>query len=203
MKQVVQIQRSGALHLEEVPPPVQRAVGVVIQTAYSLISAGTERAKVEVARKNLLGKALARPDQVRQVLESVRQVGLAATWQKVSNRLDALSPLGYSSAGIVAIADGGPDAMQPGDRVACAGAGYANHAGVVFVPRNLCVIVPSKVGLDEAACTTVGAIALQGVRRSEPTLGESVGVIGLGLVGMPILRSKTRRAGSALTGWTP
>jgi polar amino acid transport system substrate-binding protein len=157
---------------------------VVVRTAFSVISAGTERAKVEVAKKSLLGKALARPDQLRQVLDSVRQVGLAVTWQKVSSRLDALSPLGYSSAGVVAIGDRGPDVMQPGDRVACAGVGYANHAEVVFVPRNLCVSVPSTVGLEEAACTTVGAIALQGVRQAEPSLGESVGVIGLGLVGL-------------------
>src|SRR5579859_1278734 len=184
MKQVVQAQRDGQLRLAEVPAPALRPGGVLVQTAYSLISAGTERAKVEVAKKSLLGKALARPDQVRQVIETARQTGVAATSQKVSSRLDALSPLGYSSAGVVVAVGAQAEGFAVGDRVACAGGGFANHAEIVYVPRNLCAHVPGGVGLDEAAFATVGAIALQGLRQAAPTLGETVGVIGLGLLGL-------------------
>jgi len=168
----------------EVPSPMLRPDGLLVATAYSLISAGTERAKVEVARKNLVGKALARPDQVRQVMQTARQIGLQATYQKVSSKLDALSALGYSSAGVVISVGEHVDGFSPGDRVACAGGGYANHAEVVYVPRNLCAVVSDDVGLDEAAYATVGAIALQGVRQASPMLGETIGVIGLGLLGL-------------------
>lgn len=184
MKLVIQQQRTGRLSVTEAPSPSLRPEGVLIQTAYSLISAGTERAKVEVAKKNLLGKALARPDQVRQVLETVRQLGPAATLQKVNSKLDALSPLGYSSAGVVVVAGAQTDGFAPGDWVACAGGGYANHAEFAYVPHTLCARVPEGVGLDEAAFATLGAIALQGVRQAAPNLGETVGVIGLGLLGL-------------------
>lgn len=184
VKQVTQTQRGGTLATKEVPTPLLQAHGVVVQTAFSLISAGTERSKVEVAKKSLLGKALARPDQVRLALDMVRQAGLAATYHKVSARLSALSPLGYSSAGVVVYAGAHAGDLRPGDRVACAGAGYANHSEYVYVPRNLCARVPPEVSLDDAAYATVGAIALQGVRQAAVTLGEAVGVIGLGLLGL-------------------
>lgn len=184
VKQVTQTQRGGALATRDVPPPLLQAHGVVVETAFSLISAGTERSKVEVAKKSLLGKALARPDQVRLALDMVRQAGVAATYQKVSARLSSLSPLGYSSAGIVVYAGANAGDLRPGDRVACAGAGYANHSEYVYVPRNLCARVPSGVSLDHAAYATVGAIALQGVRQAGANLGEAVGVIGLGLLGL-------------------
>ncbi|MCB8943131.1 MAG: bi-domain-containing oxidoreductase [Ardenticatenaceae bacterium] len=184
MKQIVQQQKNGRLEVTDVPAPSLRPEGVLVQTAFSLISAGTERAKVEVAKKSLIGKAMSRPDQVRQVLQTYQQLGFQATYQKVMNRLEALDPIGYSSAGIVlAVGDDVTD-IQPGDHVACAGGGYATHTEIAYVPRNLCIRLPAGVGLDEAAYGTLGAIALQGIRQAAPTLGETIGVIGLGLLGL-------------------
>ncbi len=184
MKQVTQIQRSGQLKVVDVPPPGLHPEGLLVRTAFSVISAGTERAKVEVAKKTLLGKAWARPDQVRQVIATARQLGLAATYQKVISKLDALSPLGYSSAGVVLAVGSRVTGLTVGDRVGCAGANYANHAEVAYIPHNLCARVPDGVSLEEAAFATIGAIALQGVRQASPTLGETAGVIGLGLLGL-------------------
>lgn len=184
MRQIVQNYGTGELRLEEVPVPLCRPGGILVRTAYSLVSAGTERMKVDQARMNLLAKARARPDKVRQVLQSVRQVGVLETYQKVRERLDALTPLGYSMAGTVVEAGRGVDEFSVGDRVACAGERIACHAEFVYVPRNLCVPVPPTVDLKDAAFTTVGAIALQGVRQAGVTLGESVLVVGLGLVGL-------------------
>lgn len=183
MRQVAQKQADGRLQVVEVPRPVVRPGGVLVRTVYSLISAGTERSAVEVARKSLLGKAKARPDRVRQVLDSARQQGVGETYRKVRGRLDQLSPLGYSSAGVVV--EVGPDAgaFAVGDRVACAGAGYAAHADFNFVPRNLCAPA-GPVPLEAAAFGTVGAIALQGVRQADVRVGEWVAVVGLGLVGL-------------------
>ena len=162
MKQIVQQQRNGRLELLDVPAPVLQPGGVLVRTAFSLISAGTERSKVAVAQKSLLGKALARPDQVRQVLNAYRQLGLEATYQKVADRLEALEPLGYSSAGVVVAVGDKVSGLRPGDRLACAGGGYASHAEVIYVPQNLCAPVPEGVGLDAAAFGTLGAVALQG-----------------------------------------
>lgn len=202
MKQVTQTQRHGRVHVEEVPAPAPRSGGVLVRTAYSLISAGTERAKVELARKSLLGKARARPEQARQVLQTLQQQGPLATYQKVMNRLEQLQPLGYSCSGIVLSVGADVGEFQIGDRVACAGAGYANHAEVNFVPQNLCVMVPKGVTLDAAAFSTVGAIALQGVRQAEARLGETVIVIGLGLVGLLTLQL-LRAAGCTVIGMDP
>ncbi len=184
MKQVTQVQRSGELRVSDIPPPLLQPGGVLVQTEFSLVSAGTERAKVQTAQLSLLGKARARPDQVRQVLENAHQQGVAATYRKVLNRLEALEPLGYSCAGQVIAVGAEAREFQIGARVACAGGGYANHAEVNFIPSNLCVHVPDNVTLDAAAFTTVGAIALQGVRQAEVRIGEAVVVVGLGLVGL-------------------
>ncbi|MCZ6623213.1 MAG: oxidoreductase, partial [Deltaproteobacteria bacterium] len=134
---------------------------------FSLISSGTETMKVREAAKNLLGKARARPEQVQQVIESVHQVGLMATYQKVMNRLDRLTPLGYSSAGVVWEVGEGSNELTIGDRVACAGAEYAHHAVFIFVPKSLCVAIPHGITSQEAAFTTVGAVALQGMRQGD------------------------------------
>jgi len=190
MRQVTQKQGEGKIRVVEVPPPALRPGGVLVRTAFSLISAGTERAKLELAQRSLAGKAMARPEQARQVWEAVWRQGPLATWRKVSNRLEALEPLGYSCSGVVLARGEGAEDLQPGDRVACAGAGYANHAEIVFVPRNLCVKVPGAEGgmpgvsLEEAAFATVGAIAMQGVRQAEARVGELIGVVGLGLIGL-------------------
>lgn len=184
MKQIVQSYSDGQLRVEEVPAPVCRAGGVLVRVRYSLVSAGTERMKVTQARMNLVQKARARPDKVRQVVDSVRQVGVTETWNKVRERLDALTPLGYSVAGEVVEVGAGVDDYHVGDRVACAGEGIACHAEYVFVPRNLCAPVPAGVDLRDACCATVGAIAMNGVRQAGVTLGDSVLVVGLGLVGL-------------------
>lgn len=184
MKQVVQNYRTGELLVETVPAPICKPGGVLVRVAYSLVSAGTERMKVEQARMNLVQMARSRPDKVRQTLQSVRQVGLRETVHKVQERLDALTPLGYSLAGTVQEVGDDVDEFSVGDRVACAGEGIACHAEFVSVPRNLCVAVPTEVELRDAAFTTVGAIAINGVRQAGVTIGENVLVIGLGLVGL-------------------
>jgi len=157
---------------------------LLVRNSYSLISAGTERSKIELARSNLLDKARQRPDQVRQVLNNLRQEGLIPTYQKVMTRLDTPITLGYCSAGVAIEVGERAQEFKIGDRVACAGEGYACHAEVVSVPKNLCVKVPDTVSLDHAAFAPLGAIALQGVRQAHATVGENVAVIGLGLVGL-------------------
>ncbi len=184
MKQIVQNYNSGQLRLEEVPVPICKSGTVLVQTIYSLVSVGTERMKVSQARMSLVQKAKARPDKVKQVVESVRQVGLIDTYQKVRERLDALTPLGYSLAGRVVEVGSGIDEFEVGDVAVCAGEGIACHAEFVCVPRNLCVRAPAGIDLKDAAFTTVGAIAMNGVRQAGVALGESVLVIGLGLVGL-------------------
>lgn len=184
MKQIVQNYRTGKLSLEEVPVPICKPKGVLVRTAYSLVSTGTERMKVTQARMNLVQKAKARPDKVRQVIQTAKQVGIVETINKVKERLDALTPLGYSLAGTVCEVGAGIDEFEVGDLVACAGEGIACHAEYVFVPRNLCVPVPPHVEPKDAAFATVGAIALNGVRQGGVSLGDTVVVIGLGLVGL-------------------
>ena len=172
----------------ELPAPSLRPGGVLVAVAASLVSVGTEKLVINLAQASLLGKARQRPDQVRQVINKVQQEGLLTTYQRVMNRLDTLSPLGYSCAGtIIAVGDGVSD-LHVGDRVACAGGGYANHAEIVYVPRNLVAPLPAipdySVDFEEAAFTTLGAVALQGIRQAAPSLGETVSVIGLGLLGL-------------------
>lgn len=183
MKQVIQEMDSGAVRLVEVPAPVLRPGGVLIRTLHSVISVGTERSTVELGRKSLLGKAMARPDQVRTVLDTVSREGVASAYQKVKSRLSDLTPMGYSAAGVVEGVGAGVTELEVGDLVACAGAGYASHAERLWVPRNLVARVPAGVESEAAAFATLGAIALQGVRQAEPRLGERVVVIGLGLLG--------------------
>jgi polar amino acid transport system substrate-binding protein len=176
--------KSGEVSTHDVPAPEVRAGGILVRTAFSAISAGTEKVTVASGRKSLLGKAMARPDLVKQVLQYAQSNGIAAAYQKVQARLDTLSTLGYSCSGHVLEAGANVTEFQPGDRVACAGVGYANHCEVNFVPCNLAVRVPDNVGLEAAALTTIGAIAMQGVRQADVTVGETVAVIGAGLVGV-------------------
>ncbi len=184
MKQVFQDARTAEITVAEVPAPKLLAGCVVVRTAASVVSAGTERASSEFASKNLLQKARMRPDLVREVLSKISRDGLVATVSAVRNRLDQPSALGYSSAGtIVAVGEGVTD-INPGDRVACAGAGHAVHAEFACVPRLLVARIPSEtVSFDEAAFTTLGAVALHGVRNADVKLGDIVAVIGLGLLG--------------------
>jgi predicted dehydrogenase/threonine dehydrogenase-like Zn-dependent dehydrogenase len=184
VKQVLQYRRSGATRVVDVPAPLAPSAGVLVQNHFSLISPGTERMLVGASGANLLNTALHRKDLVKQVVDKATRDGIAATVEAVRSRLDTAIPLGYSCAGLVL--DVGPaarDAFETGQRVACAGAGQANHAEIVAVPRNLAVRVPDGVSLEDAAFVTVGAVALQGVRVAEARLGEACVVIGLGLVG--------------------
>ena len=183
MKQVVQNFRTGELRVDELPPPALKQNGVLVQTAYSLISAGTERSIVETAQSSLVGKARSRPDLVRQVLDTLKREGFRATVEKVQSRLNQIKALGYSASGtVIAVGENVRD-LKVGDRVACAGAGYASHAEVIFVPQNLCCRLPEGASMEAACYATVGAIALQGIRQAEVQLGEAVAVIGLGLLG--------------------
>jgi len=188
MKQVARQPRDGRISVAEVPLPTVRRGWVLVENRCSLISAGTERSKVELDAKGLIGKAKSRPDLVRKVVEKARAEGVRVAVGVARERLAALTPLGYSSAGVVLELGPGVEGLAPGERVACGGAGWANHAEVVSVPRNLIARVPDSVPLESAAYATVGAIALHGVRRSEAAVGERVGVIGLGLVGQLAIR---------------
>ncbi len=188
MRQVTQRPRDGRIETIEVPEPSARPEWVVVDNRYSLISAGTERTKLDFGRKTLLGKARARPDLARKVVDRARVEGVRSALALSRDRLDRLAPLGYSSAGIVRTVGAGVESLAPGDAVACAGAGWANHAEVVAIPKNLVARVPKGVSLDDAAYATVGAIALHAVRQSDARVGESVGVVGLGLVGQIAVR---------------
>jgi predicted dehydrogenase/D-arabinose 1-dehydrogenase-like Zn-dependent alcohol dehydrogenase len=188
VKQVLQYPHKSGLTLADCPTPGCKPQGVVVNNRYSLISAGTERAIMDMASQNLIGKARSRPDLVRQVLGKIRSEGLFATIDKVRARLETPIPLGYSCAGIVAQVGEGVHDLSVGDRAACAGFGYASHAEQVFVPQNLTVTIPTNVSFEEGAFTTLGAIALWGVRQSKAALGETVVVIGLGLLGQLTLQ---------------
>ena len=183
MKQVVQNYRTGELKVDELPPPALKPGGVLVRTSYSLISSGTERTAVETAQSSLVGKARSRPDLVRQVLDSFKREGLGSTYEKVKAKLSQSKALGYSAAGVVTEVGHDATEFRVGDRVACAGGGYASHAEFIFVPRNLCCKIPEEVTEEAASYSTVGAIAMQGIRQANPSLGECVAVIGLGLVG--------------------
>ncbi|HVG30788.1 MAG TPA: bi-domain-containing oxidoreductase [Pyrinomonadaceae bacterium] len=183
MKQLLQQLKNGEGVVADVPAPSARRGRVVVRTAASLVSAGTERAIVELGRKSLLGKVRERPEAVRKVLGKVRDEGLASAVAAVRDKLGEMSALGYSASGVVVEVGEDVTEFGVGDRVACAGAGYASHAEVLSVPKNLCVRLPEGADFEAGAFGTVGAIALQGVRLAEPTLGESVVVIGLGLIG--------------------
>ena len=183
MRQVAQRHRDGAISVIDVPAPTLRPGWLLVANRYSLISAGTERTKIVTGQKNLAQKARARPDLVRKTIEKARVEGISTAVGVARDRLAALAPMGYSSAGVALEVGAGVDGLAPGDRVACGGGGWANHAEIVTVPRALTIPVPEGVALDDAAYATVGAVALHGVRRCEPGIGEWVGVIGLGLVG--------------------
>jgi len=184
MRALLTDRKSGEVSIFEVPAPELRPGGVLVRTHYSAISAGTERATLELSSKSLLAKIKARPDLVKQVVEYARQNGVKAAYEKVHAKLDTLTTLGYSCAGeVISVAEGVHE-FRVGDRVACGGGTYANHAEINFVPRNLAVHVPPHVPLAAASLTTIGAIALQGFRQADVRIGETVAVIGAGLVGV-------------------
>ncbi|HEU4931252.1 MAG TPA: bi-domain-containing oxidoreductase [Pyrinomonadaceae bacterium] len=179
----MQNRKTGRPFVGEVPVPALTRGRVLVRTVASLISAGTERAAVELVSKGLVKEARQRPDLVKAVVAKVKNEGLLNTFASVRDKMAASQSLGYSAAGVVAAVAEDVTEFQVGDRVACAGVGFASHAEVLSVPKNLCVRLPENVSFESGAYGTLGAIALQGVRLAEPTLGESIVVIGLGLVG--------------------
>ena len=201
MKQILQSFKTGEMWLAEVPAPLCKGRGAVVRTCASFVSAGTERMLAEFAKKGLVGKALQMPDQVKKVIRKMKTEGVFATLEKVQAKLDQPIPLGYSSAGVVVEA-GRDSGFNVGDRVACGGAGFANHAEFDYVPRNLMVKIPDGVSFEDASCATVGSIALQGVRQCEVNLGESVAVIGLGLMGILAVQM-LKASGCRVVGFDP
>jgi predicted dehydrogenase/threonine dehydrogenase-like Zn-dependent dehydrogenase len=188
MKQVAQNYKSGELAVLDVPPPACTPGGVLVRSLFSLISTGTEMMKVGESKMSLLGKARARPDQLKKVLATAQQQGPLNAYRKAMNRLDSYTPLGYSLAGVVTEVGTGAEEFHVGQLVACAGNEFALHAEVNWVPVNLCVPVPDGVPAHLAAFATVGSIALQGVRQGRPQLGDTALVIGLGLVGQLVVQ---------------
>lgn len=188
MKQVTLNYKTNELRLLEVPPPVAQPNQLLVRTAFSAVSLGTEGMKVTRASKGLIAMARERPDQVQQLLRTVRREGIGAAYRKAMNKLDVPNPLGYSVSGVVEAVGAGVTEFRVGDRVACAGEGIAAHAEFVCVPKNLCARVPDGVPLHQAAFATIGAIAMQGVRQLAPAVGETVCVVGLGLVGQITLQ---------------
>ncbi|NEA54102.1 Gfo/Idh/MocA family oxidoreductase [Streptomyces sp. SID13666] len=191
MKQVVQNYKSGELALLDVPVPGCKPGGVLVRSAYSLISTGTELMKVSEAGLSMVGKARSRPDQVAKVMQSVATNGVPATYRKVMGKLDSYTPLGYSLCGVVEEVGTGIDDVKVGDLVACAGNEHALHAELNWVPKNLYARVPDGLSPRHAAFGTVGSIAMQGVRRGEPQLGDVALVIGLGLIGQLVVQLLT------------
>ena len=184
MKQLLQNMKNGKAIVEEVPVPIPREGFALVKVAASLVSAGTERMVVEFAEKNLVGKARSRPDLVKQVMDKARREGVVPTIQTAFNRLDQPMALGYSSAGTILALGKNMQGFKVGQRVACAGGGFAVHAEYNVVPRNLLTLLPKNVDFESAAFTTLGAIAMHGFRLAEPQIGEKVAVIGLGLLGL-------------------
>lgn len=184
MLQVLQNIKSGDLTLETVPPPALLPGGVCVQTASSLISAGTEKMLIDLSQKSYLGKAQARPDLVRQAIAKAKKEGWLNTFHNVMSKMERPLALGYSAAGVVESVGSEVTNLKVGDRIAVAGAGYANHAEINYVPQNLTALIPDDVTFEEASYTTVASIALQGVRLARPELGENVVVSGLGLIGL-------------------
>ncbi|MGA5899315.1 bi-domain-containing oxidoreductase [Streptomyces venetus] len=191
MKQVVQNYKSGELAVLDVPVPGCKPGGVLVRSAFSLISTGTELMKVSEAGMSMLGKARSRPDQVAKVMQSVATNGVPATYRKVMGKLDSYTPLGYSLCGVVEQVGAGIDDVKVGDLVACAGNEHALHAELNWVPKNLYTPVPDGLAPRHAAFGTVGSIALQGVRQGESRLGEVALVIGLGLIGQLVVQLLT------------
>jgi predicted dehydrogenase/threonine dehydrogenase-like Zn-dependent dehydrogenase len=183
MKQLLQNLNNGETLIIDVPIPQVQPGMALVRTHASLVSAGTERMLVEFGEKSLLRKALSRPDLVRQVVDKARREGVFSTLEAAYNRLDQPMPLGYSSSGVIESIGNGLQGFKVGDKVACAGGGYAVHAEYALVPQNLLSLLPELVDFESAAFTTLGAIALHGFRLSQAQIGETVGVIGLGLLG--------------------
>ena len=188
MKQLVQNIKKKSLTIEDVPQPACKSGGLLVKTIYSAVSVGTEVMKLKNADLNYLQMARKKPEQVKEVFNTLSQLGPVATYRKVMNKLDSYSPLGYSLVGEVVEVGNNAGNISRGDIVACGGAGYANHSEINFIPGNLCARVPEGVILKEAAFVTIASIAMQGFRQTGSQIGENVAVIGLGLLGQILVQ---------------
>ncbi|MCK4733302.1 MAG: bi-domain-containing oxidoreductase [Methanophagales archaeon] len=200
MKQI--FTKSGSIVTGEVPAPVCGDNEVLVCNSNSLISAGTETMSLQSGGKGVVGlasKAISNPDWVHKAIEMVKRDGISKTIRDIKGQTGKMSPLGYSSSGVVLEAGKIIRDIAVGDRVACAGAGYASHAEIVRVPRNLVCKIPDNIDFDEAAFTTVGTIAMQGIRRAQVQFGDNVVVIGLGLLGQ-IASQILKAAGAHVIG---
>ncbi|MEP1854631.1 zinc-dependent alcohol dehydrogenase, partial [Nonlabens ulvanivorans] len=180
MKQIIQSFKTGETILEELPAPQVKRGHVLIQTTKSLVSLGTERMLVEFGKSNLISKARQQPDKVKMVLDKIKTEGLMPTLEAVFNKLGEPLPLGYCNVGKVIEVGEGVSEFKVGDRVASNG----GHAEFVSIPKNLVASIPDNVTDEQAAFTVIGSIGLQGIRLCEPTLGETIVVTGLGLIGL-------------------
>lgn len=180
MKQIIQSFKTGETILEDIPAPIVRKGTVLIETTYSLVSLGTEKMLVEFGKSNLISKARQQPDKVKQVLDKIKTEGLIPTLDAVFNKLEQPLPLGYCNVGKVIAVGEGVIEFKIGDRVASNG----QHAEIVCIPKNLVAKIPDNVSDEEACFTVIGSIGLQGLRLLKPTLGETIVVIGLGLIGL-------------------
>ncbi|HBZ26130.1 MAG TPA: dehydrogenase [Rikenellaceae bacterium] len=196
MKQLIQDLKNGNTLLEEVPAPQVKAGSVLVKTTLSLVSIGTERMLVEFGKANLLDKARQQPDRVKQVLDKIRSEGLLPTLEAVFNKLNQPLPLGYCNVGVVKEVGKGVTGFNVGDRVASNG----GHAEYVCVPENLCAKIPDNVSNEEAAFTVIGSIGLEGIRLCNPTFGETIVVVGLGLIGL-ITASLLKSNGCRVVGY--
>lgn len=202
MKQLIQDLQTHEVLLADVPTPTCQRGGVLVRTVASLISSGTERATVKLGSMSLVGKAWERPDLLKALWQRLRTSGVSDVVATVRSKLDRALPLGYSAAGRVLEVGEGVDDIQAGARVACGGVGYASHAEMIWVPKNLCVRIPEAVDYDSAAFVALGSVALQGVRVAEVKIGDQVAVIGLGLVGL-ITAQILKAAGCTVWGIDP
>jgi len=198
VKQLIQNYKTGELKLTEIPVPIVKSGGVLVRNINSLVSVGTEKLMIDLAKKSLLGKAKARPDLVKQVINKVKTDGLMEAYKASMSRLDNPVPLGYSCAGKVIEIGNGVDEFRVGDKVACFGSGYASHSEVVFMPKNLCVKIPENVNFESAAFVGLGAVALHGVRMAEVRLGDNIVIIGLGLLGLIAVQLVKASGGNVL-----
>ena len=199
MRQIARRLKDGNLELVEVRDPSPGPGAVAVSVEASVLSAGTERATLDLARSSLIAKARRRPDQARQIIERMRREGVRSTLELVRQRLEELGPLGYSAAGVVVQAGREVRGISPGDRISIAGGGFASHSELDVVPSLLCAKVPDGVSAEEAAFATLGAIALNGWRRADVQVGSTVAVIGLGLIGQLMVRI-ARAAGCRVLG---
>ncbi|MFA6232591.1 MAG: bi-domain-containing oxidoreductase [Bacteroidota bacterium] len=183
MKQISQHIKTGAMKVSEVPAPSAGAGMVLVKNFFSVISAGTEKTSVDSRKSSLLQRAKSQPDEVRKAIDEVKRNGLTRTYKRIMSKLDSYAGLGYSAAGVVIAVEESVQDIEIGDRVACAGAEYAFHSDIIAVPRNLVARIPEGVSMESAAYTTIASIALQGVRQTAPLLGETIVIIGLGLLG--------------------